>query len=147
MYLKTQIQRIVFCGKLKNWDWTLRRETPEISQDAPGKNWIREGKRQPGGIIQKGEPHEWDPCAPRSEEQPPEGTSWEADCPSNVAWNLGRKYASLSRTWNYVFFSCSGARDIEARMLKVYWGASMHNAEQGELSSDTMDTLRRSKTP
>ena len=26
-------------------------------------------------------------------------------------------------------------------------GASMHNAEQGELSSDTIDTLRRSKTP
>ena len=26
-------------------------------------------------------------------------------------------------------------------------GASMHNAEQGDLSSDTMDTLRRSKTP
>ena len=58
-----------------------------------------------------------------------------------------RKYASMSRTLNYVLFSCEGARDIEARMFIVYSGASLHNAEPGELSSDTMDTLRRSKTP
>ena len=30
-------------------------------------------------------------------------------------------------------------------MSIVYSGASMHNAEQGKLSSDTMDTLGRSK--
>ena len=39
------------------------------------------------------------------------------------------------------------AWDTEDRMFIVYWRASMHNAEQGDLSSDTMDTLRRSKTP
>ena len=48
---------------------------------------------------------------------------------------------------HYVLFSCAGARDTEDRMFIVYSGASMHNAEQGDLSSDTMDTLRRSKTP
>ena len=31
MYLKTQIQWFLFYGKLKNWDWTLRRDTPEFS--------------------------------------------------------------------------------------------------------------------
>ena len=30
VYLKTQIQWVLFYGKLKNWDWTLRRNTPEI---------------------------------------------------------------------------------------------------------------------
>ena len=48
---------------------------------------------------------------------------------------------------NYVLFSCEGAKDTEDRMFVMDSGASMHNAEQGELSSDTMDTLRRSKTP
>ena len=62
-----------------------------------------------------------------------------------VAWNLARKYVSSSRILNYVLFSCEGARDTEDRVFIVYSGASMHNAEQGDLSSDTMDTLRRSK--
>ena len=47
---------------------------------------------------------------------------------------------------NYVLFSFEGARDTEDRKFVMDSGASMHNAEQGELSSDTMDTLRRSKT-
>ena len=34
------------------------------------QNWIRERKRQSGGIIQKGEPHERNLCAPGFEEQP-----------------------------------------------------------------------------
>ena len=42
-------------------------------------------------------------------------------------------------------FSCEGARDTEARVFIVYSGASMHNAEQGHFSSETIDTLRRSK--
>ena len=48
---------------------------------------------------------------------------------------------------NYVSFSCEGARNTEDRMFIVDTGASMHHAEQGEWSSDTMDTLTRSKTP
>ena len=38
VYLKTQIQRILFHGKWKNWDWTLRRDTPWNSWDASGTN-------------------------------------------------------------------------------------------------------------
>ena len=33
------------------------------------QNWIRERKRQSGGIIQKGEPHERNPCAPSFEKK------------------------------------------------------------------------------
>ena len=48
-------------------------------------------------LSKKGEPHERNPCAPSSEEQPPEETSRQADCTSKEAWNLARKYASSSR--------------------------------------------------
>ena len=146
VYLKTQRQRILFYGKLENWDWTLRRDTPEIFRmHLVQREFGKEG--QSGGTIQKGDPHEQNPCAPGVEEQPPEETSWQAGCTSKVAWNLATKYASLSRTWNNVLFSCEGARETEDRMFIVYSGASVHNAEQGELSTHTMDTLRRSKTP
>ena len=73
--------------------------------------------------------------------------SRQAGCTSKVAWNLARKYVTFSRTLNYFLFSCEGARETEHRTFIVYSGASMHNAEQGKLRSDTMDTLRRSKTP
>ena len=72
VYLKTQIRWILCYGKLKNWDWTLLRDTPEILRMHLVQIWTRERKWQSGGIIQKGEPHERNPCAPGSEEQPPE---------------------------------------------------------------------------
>ena len=75
-------------------------------------------KRQSGGIIQKGEPHERNLCAPGFEEQPLEETSRQADCTSKVAWNLARKYAS--RTSNYVLFSCEGARDRRSHVYCVF---------------------------
>ena len=37
MYLKTRRHRILFYGKLENWDWTLRRDTPEIFQEGKKK--------------------------------------------------------------------------------------------------------------
>ena len=63
------------------------------SQDAPGTK-LNSGKRrgQSGGIIQKGEPHERNPCAPDFEDRTFEETSRQADCTSKVAWNLAWKY-------------------------------------------------------
>ena len=43
---------------------------------------IRERKGQSGGVIQKGEPHERNHCAPSSEEEPPQETSRQAGCTS-----------------------------------------------------------------
>ena len=97
--------------------------------DAPGtKLNLGKKKGQSGGIIQKGELHERNPCAPSSEEQPPEETSLQADCVSKVAWNLARKYASPSRTLNYILFSCEGARDTERRSY-VYCVFGSFNAQ------------------
>ena len=60
---------------------------------------------------------------------------------------FGENICKLKAEDNYVLFSCEGARDTGDRMFVMDSGASMHNAEQGDLSSDTMDTLRRSETP
>ena len=45
VYLKTQIIWILFHGKLKSWDWTLRRGTPWNSWYAPGTK-IEFGKKK-----------------------------------------------------------------------------------------------------
>ena len=45
VYLKTQIQWFLFCGELKNWDWTLRRDTPWNSRDALGTK-LNSGKNK-----------------------------------------------------------------------------------------------------
>ena len=131
VYLKIQIQWILFYGKLENWDWTLRRGTPWNSQDAPGTKLKFGKKKQSGGIIQKGELHERNPCAPGFDEQPPEETSRQEDCTSKAAWKLAKK-CKLKAEDNYVLFSYEGARDTEDRMFDMDSGASMHNAEQGE---------------
>ena len=57
---------------------------------------IRERKGQSEWIIQKGEPHERNPCALSFEERTLEETSRQADCDSKVAWNLSRKCTMLS---------------------------------------------------
>ena len=92
VYLKTQIQWILFYGKLEKWNWTLRPDTPWNSWDAPAyETKIRERKEQSGGIIPKGAPNERNLCAPGFEEWTPEETSRQADCDSKEAWNLARK--------------------------------------------------------
>ena len=131
-------------GKLKNWDWTLRRDTPEILRMHLVQNWIRESRRRSGGIIQKGEPHERNPCAPSLRRN-----TWGNLTTSRLylqsSVEFGGKICKLKVKDNYVLFSCEGARDTEDRMFIVSSGVSMHNAERGDLSSDTMDTPRRSK--
>ena len=52
---------------------------------------IRERKGQSGGIIQKGEPHERNPCAPKLEERTLEETSRQEENAPKAAWNLARK--------------------------------------------------------
>ena len=58
---------------------------------------IRERKGQSGGIIQKGELHERNPCASSFEERTLEETSRQEDCDSKAAWNLARKMHMLSK--------------------------------------------------
>ena len=82
------------------------------SQDASGTK-LKFGKeiRQSGGSVQKGEPHERNPCALGFEEQPPEKTSRQADCTSK-ARNLARKYAS-SKPKTTTFYSLVKAPETQ----------------------------------
>ena len=81
--------------------------------------------------MQKGEPHERNPCAPGFEEQPLEETSRQAGCTSKAAWNLAGKHASSKPK----IISCEGARDTEDRTFIVDSGVSMHNAEQRRIKA------------
>ena len=139
MYLKTRRQRILFTGKLESWDWTLRRDTPENFQE--GKKGNPEAPSKKATLMSKILAR---PVLRNNHLRKPHD---KQVVPAKVAWNLATKCASLSRTWNNVLFSCEGARDTEGRMFIVYLGSSVHNAKQGELSTHTMDTLSRSKTP
>ena len=64
-----------------------------------GRTWyeiqIRERKGPSRGFIQKGKPHERNPCAPKFQERTPEETSRQAGCDSKAAWNLARKIYEL----------------------------------------------------
>ena len=144
--IKTQRQWILFYGKFKILDWTRRRGTPEILRMHLVQSWIREIKNQSGGIIQKGEPHERNPCAPGFEEQPFEETSRQAICASKIAWNLARKYAS-SKPKTATFYppvKASKTQKIECLLWIRELQCTM--LSKGDLSSDTMDTLTRFKS-
>ena len=48
-----KVQGCVSQGKLRNWEWRLRRDTSEILRMYLVENWIRERQRQSGGSIHK----------------------------------------------------------------------------------------------
>ena len=56
---------------------------------------LRERKGPSRGIIQKCEPHERNPCAPRWEERTPEETSRQEYCVLETAWNLAKNVCKL----------------------------------------------------
>ena len=63
-----------------------------------GRTWyeiqIRERKGASRCVIQKGEPHERYPCAPKFEERTPEETSRQEECARKAVWDLAKKYVS-----------------------------------------------------
>ena len=60
---------------------------------------------------------------------------------------FGEKKCKLKAEDNYALFSCEGARDTEYRMFVMDLRASMHMLSTKDLSSDKMDTSRRSRNP
>ena len=146
VYVKTQIQWILFYGKLKNWDWTLRQDTSKNSQDALGTK-LNSGKEKGNLELSKKVNLMSEILARQVLRRNTWGHLTTSKLYPQSSVEFDEKIYKLKADDNYVLFSCGGARDTEDRMFGMDSGASMHNAEQGELSSDTMDTLRRSKTP
>ena len=121
---KMQIKWSLFYGKLKNLDWPLQRDIPEILRMHMVQNWLRERKRESKKVILMSE------------------ILARPVLRRNTWWNLttsrlyqqgrvefGEKYASTTRR-QLLFFSCGGARDTEDRIFVLDSGASMHNSEQ-----------------
>ena len=123
-----------------------------------GRTWyeirIRERTGPSRRVIQESEPHERNPCAPRFEERTPEETSRQEDCARKAAWDLARQIYKLRAEDDATFYSLVEtkpavlvSRNTEERMFVVDSGASMHTLSKKDLSSDEMDTLRRSRNP
>ena len=118
---------IIFFGKLKNWDWTLRRDTPWNSQDAPGTR-LNSGKKK---AIWRHYPKKWNSWAKslRAQfwEETPEETSRQAYCTSKVAWNLARKYAS-SKPKTFTFHSPAKVPETQ-KIVRLCCGFESFNAQ------------------
>ena len=113
---------------------------------------IHERKGPSRGVIQKCEPHERNPCAPRFEERTQEETLHQERWAHRVAWNLAKNVYKLKNTDKATFYSPIEARATpaptskspEERELVVDSGASMHMLGKKDLSSEELETLRRS---
>ena len=126
-----------------------------------GRTWyeirIGEAKGPSRGIIQKGDTHERNPCAPKFEERTPEEPSRQEDCARKASWNLENKYiyiyvymrkADDKATFYFavkIEASALVSKNTAERMFVVDSGASMHMLSKKDLSSDELDTLRRSR--
>ena len=139
VHLTIQIQRNLFYGKLENWDWTLRRDTPwKFSGRTSYQTLNRERKGPSQGVIQKCEPHERNPCARKFEDRTPEETSKQEDRARTAAWDLPKNvYELKSEEKNCVLFSCeskirTGAHLQKSRRSYVCcrFGSSNAHAEQ-----------------
>ena len=62
---------------------------------------IRERKGPSRGIIQKREPHERSPCAPKFEERSQEETLHQERCARRAAWDLAKNIYKLDKTTLY----------------------------------------------
>ena len=82
-------------------------------------NWNRERKKKSGGIIQKGEPHERNPCAPCFEKKHLRKPHDKQICTNKVAWNLARKFAS-SKPKTTTFYSLVNAPETQKNVCLVW---------------------------
>ena len=114
VYLKTQIQWILFYGKLENADWTLRRDTPWNSGDAPGAK-LQFGK----------------------EKDNLEALSKKVNLVSEI---LARPVLRRN-TWG----NLTTSRLWQQKQRGTWQKSTMRS--KSDLSSDKMDSLRRSRNP
>ena len=93
--------------------------------------WERKGPSR--GVVQKGESHERNPCAPKFEERTLEETSRQEESARKAAWDLERKILKLKAEDRATLYSPVDIKapvlvsiNTEERMFVVDSGASMH---------------------
>ena len=100
-------------------------------------------------------PHERSPCPPKLEERSHEETLHHERCARGVAWNLANNIYNLKNADKATRYTSVEARAMpaptskrpEEREVVVDSGASMRMLSKKDLSSDELDTLRRSRNP
>ena len=103
---------------------------------------IRKRKGPSQGIIQKCEPHERSPCAPKLGERSNEENLHQERCARRAAWDLAKSVFQLENADKAAFHSPIEARATpaptsttpEEREFAVDSGASMHMLSKKELS-------------
>ena len=119
---------------------------------APNKNSGKKGSSR--GIFQKCEPHERS-CAPKFGQRSLEETLQQERCARRVAWDVAKNIYQFKNADKATFYTPIEARVMLApaskspveREFVVDSGASMHMMSKKDLSSDELDTLRRSRNP
>ena len=94
-------------------------------------------------IIQKCAPRERCPCGPRFGEGSHEETLHQEGCARKAAWDLANIFAGEVKGKS----TPKTSKRPEEGEFVVDSGASLHVMSEKELSSEEMDTLRRSRTP
>ena len=113
------------------------------------------GKGPSRGVIQKCEPHERNPRAPRFEERTQDETLHQERCARRVARDLAKSVRGLKDMDGATFYSPieAGAtptptsKSPEERQLAVDSGASMHMLSKKDLSSDEMEDSAEIQEP
>ena len=116
---------------------------------------IQERKGPSRGIIPKCALHERSLCAPKFGERSHEEALHQERCGRKAAWDLATYIHELKTSDKTTFYTPIEAKAMlaptstrpEEREFVVDSGASMHMMSKKELSSEEMDTLRRSRTP
>ena len=99
--------------------------------------------------------HERSLWAPRIEERSQEETLHQERCARRVAWELAKHIHKLKNADKTTYYTLIEARVMpaptskspEEREFKVDSGASVHMMSKKDLSSDELDTSRRSRNP
>ena len=111
---------------------------------------IRERICPSHGVLQKCAPHERSLCTPRFEERSHEDTLHQEGRARRAAWDLAKICTSprMRTEQRFILLLKPGqCGRPEERELVVDSGASMHMLSKKDLSSDELDTLRRSRNP
>ena len=116
---------------------------------------IRERHGPSQGVVQKCEPHERSPCAPKFGDRALQETVHQERCARRVSLDLAENASKLKNTEKTMFCSPTEAwvmpapssKKLEEREFVVDSGASMHMLSNKVLRSAEMETLRRSWIP
>ena len=115
------------------------------------------GKKGPSqGIIQKCEPQERIPWAPKFEERTKNEFQRQERCSCGAVWNLAKDVKNLKKeSKKDTFYSpaevwvvpAPSPKNPEERQFVIDSRASMHMLSKKKLSSGELDTLKGSRTP